>query len=40
VSDGDIGGVLGLLFKEEMEFATPVISINGIVLQEFDYIDI
>jgi ethanolamine utilization protein EutA len=40
VSDGDIGGVVGLHFKEEMAFANPVISIDGIALYEFDYIDI
>ncbi|HEY3303818.1 MAG TPA: ethanolamine ammonia-lyase reactivating factor EutA [Candidatus Binatia bacterium] len=40
VSDGDIGGILGLHFKEEMDFASPVISIDGIALSEFDYIDI
>ncbi|MFQ5850438.1 MAG: ethanolamine ammonia-lyase reactivating factor EutA [Candidatus Binatia bacterium] len=40
VSDGDIGGVLGLHFKEEMRLENPVISIDGITLHEFDYIDI
>jgi ethanolamine utilization protein EutA len=40
VSDGDIGGILGLHFKEEMELASPVISIDGISLSDFDYIDI
>lgn len=40
VSDGDIGGVLGLHFKEEMGITSPVISIDGIALNEFDFIDI
>ncbi len=40
VNDGDIGGILGLHFKEEMSFVNPVISIDGISLNEFDYIDI
>jgi ethanolamine utilization protein EutA len=40
VNDGDIGGILGLHFKEEMKFKGPVISIDGISLNEFDYIDI
>ena len=40
VSDGDIGGILGLHFKEEMRVENPVISIDGIALSEFDYIDI
>ena len=40
VSDGDIGGLLGLHLKEEMLLPHPVISIDGIDLREFDYIDI
>jgi len=40
VNDGDIGGILGLHFKEEMKLESPVISIDGIPLSEFDFIDI
>jgi ethanolamine utilization protein EutA len=40
VNDGDIGGLLGLHLKEEMKIAAPVVSIDGITLEEFDYIDI
>jgi ethanolamine utilization protein EutA len=40
VSDGDIGGILGLHFKEEMKLEGAVISIDGVALSEFDYIDI
>lgn len=40
VSDGDVGGLLGLHLKEEMKIAVPVISIDGVILEEFDYIDI
>jgi len=40
VSDGDIGGLLGLHFREEMGLDIPVISIDGVELREFDYIDI
>ncbi len=40
VCDGDIGGLVGLHFKEEMRLDAPVISIDGIELREFDYIDI
>ncbi len=40
VSDGDIGGLLGLHLKEEMNIATPVVSIDGVILEEFDYVDI
>ncbi|HEX9810379.1 MAG TPA: ethanolamine ammonia-lyase reactivating factor EutA [Alphaproteobacteria bacterium] len=40
VNDGDIGGLLGLHLTEEMKMETPVISIDGIELKEFDFIDI
>lgn len=40
VSDGDIGGIIGLHFKEEMQLESPVISIDGIYLNELDFIDI
>ena len=40
VNDGDIGGILGLHFKEETQVENPVISIDGIALNDFDYIDI
>jgi len=40
VNDGDIGGIIGLHFQEEMKIANPIISIDGIALNEFDYIDI
>ncbi len=40
VSDGDIGGLLGLHLREEVKISSPVISIDGIDLREFDYIDV
>ena len=40
VNDGDIGGILGLHFKEEMKLESPVISVDGVSLNELDYIDI
>jgi ethanolamine utilization protein EutA len=40
VNDGDIGGIVGLHFQEELQIANPVISIDGIALSDFDYIDI
>ena len=40
VCDRDIGGLLGIHLKQEMQFPNPVISIDGIELQEFDFIDI
>jgi ethanolamine utilization protein EutA len=40
VNDGDIGGIVGLHFQEELKTANPIISIDGIALNDFDYIDI
>ena len=38
--DGDVGGLLGIHFREEMKLENPVISIDGLELKEFDFIDI
>ena len=40
VGDGDIGGLVGIHLHSEVKVAGPVISIDGITLQEFDFIDI
>jgi len=40
VSDGDIGGLLGIHMKDEVQVPNPVISIDGIQLSEFDFVDI
>jgi ethanolamine utilization protein EutA len=40
VGDNDIGGVLGIHFVEELKLDRAVVSIDGIELKEFDYIDI
>ena len=40
VSDGDIGGLVGIHLHCEAGLANAVVSIDGIVLQEFDFIDI
>jgi ethanolamine utilization protein EutA len=40
VGDGDIGGLVGIHLHSELKVAQPVISIDGITLQEFDFIDI
>ncbi len=40
VGDGDIGGLVGIHAKEEAKFPNPVVSIDGIALKEFDFIDI
>jgi ethanolamine utilization protein EutA len=38
--DGDVGGLLGIHLREEMKLASPVVSIDGLELKDFDYIDI
>lgn len=40
VGDSDIGGLIGLHLKETLAVSQPLISIDGIALKEFDYIDI
>ena len=40
VNDGDIGGIIGLHFQEELKVQNPLISIDGISLNDFDFIDI
>jgi ethanolamine utilization protein EutA (predicted chaperonin) len=40
VFDSDIGGLLGLHLREELRLELPIISIDGVELREFDYIDI
>jgi ethanolamine utilization protein EutA len=38
--DGDVGGLIGIHFREEMKLANPIVSIDGLELKAFDYIDI
>lgn len=40
VTDGDIGGLLGIHCRDEERLANPIVSIDGIELKEFDFIDI
>jgi len=40
VFDSDIGGLLGLHIREDLRLAVPIVSIDGVELREFDYIDI
>ena len=40
VNDGDVGGLFGIHLKEDVHLPNSVISIDGIDLREFDYIDI
>jgi ethanolamine utilization protein EutA len=38
--DGDVGGLIGIHYCEEMKVQNPIVSIDGLELKEFDYIDI
>ncbi len=38
--DGDVGGLIGIHCREELRLANPIVSIDGLELKEFDYIDI
>jgi ethanolamine utilization protein EutA len=40
VGDGDVGGLIGMHCREELGLANAVVSIDGIELKEFDYVDI
>lgn len=40
VGDGDIGGLIGIHCEQEVKLKNPVVSIDGIVLKAFDFIDI
>jgi ethanolamine utilization protein EutA len=40
VGDGDVGGLIGIHCQEETGLSNPIVSIDGIVLKEFDFIDI
>ncbi len=40
VGDGDVGGLIGIHCLEETRLRNPIVSIDGIVLKEFDFIDI
>jgi len=40
VGEGDVGGLIGIHCREETRVASPIVSIDGIVLKEFDFIDI
>ena len=40
VGDGDVGGLVGIHVSEELGLPIPVVSIDGLTLQAFDFIDI
>ena len=40
VGDGDVGGLVGIHACEEAGLPNPIVSIDGIALNEFDFVDI
>ena len=38
--DGDVGGLMGIHLREEMQLGNAIISVDGLELKEFDYVDI
>jgi ethanolamine utilization protein EutA len=40
VGDGDVGGLVGMHCRQELKLASPIVSIDGITLKDFDFIDI
>ena len=40
VGDGDIGGLVGIHCHEATGLTNPIVSIDGIILNEFDFIDV
>ncbi|HEY0315779.1 MAG TPA: ethanolamine ammonia-lyase reactivating factor EutA, partial [Sphingomonas sp.] len=40
IGNSDVGGLIGVHFREEMHLDATIVSIDGIELQEFDFVDI
>jgi len=40
VCDSDVGGLLGLHIREELGLTSGIVSIDGVELKDFDYIDV
>jgi ethanolamine utilization protein EutA len=38
--DGDVGGLLGIHLREEMRITNAIVSVDGLELKDFDFIDI
>ncbi|MEA2903367.1 MAG: ethanolamine utilization protein EutA [Alphaproteobacteria bacterium] len=38
--DGDVGGLLGIHLREEMRIKNAIVSVDGLELKDFDFIDI
>jgi ethanolamine utilization protein EutA len=40
VGEGDVGGLIGIHYAEEVKLTSPIVSIDGISMSELDFIDI
>jgi ethanolamine utilization protein EutA (predicted chaperonin) len=40
VGDGDVGGLIGIHCREELRVPSAIVSIDGIALKEFDFVDV
>jgi ethanolamine utilization protein EutA len=40
VGDGDVGGLIGIHCREELRLPGAIVSVDGIALKEFDFVDI
>lgn len=40
VGDGDVGGLLGIHCRQEIHLPNPIVSIDGLELKQFDFIDV
>lgn len=40
VSDGDVGGLIGMHLRQNFTFTNAIVSIDGVELSEFDFIDV
>jgi ethanolamine utilization protein EutA len=40
IGEGDVGGLIGIHFHRERNLSVPIVSIDGITLKEFDFVDI
>jgi ethanolamine utilization protein EutA len=40
VGESDVGGLIGIHCREDLRVRNPIVSVDGVVLKEFDFIDI
>jgi ethanolamine utilization protein EutA (predicted chaperonin) len=40
IGEGDVGGLIGIHCREELRMAGAIVSVDGIALKEFDFVDV